>query len=306
MRCFRADLRPPGLGEATIKLNRQAFPMKLNLPVACITDEENFAERRLVFSSESSLTRAWALGIFYLQRPEGLDLAHARQFGVELTAADSKYRALPQYSALEGFISLNNNQQTKLALSRRRWAQHYPAKIANFGRRLDDIGIVILREVLRQARIPPAQWGSASGGYISGAGTAFLNFVYYDTKSCDLGLRPHTDYGFITILDASAPGLQIEVNGKFEDVPVNPGHLIINFGEALSFITEHTSHTVHAVRHQVLSQRSVDPIRHGIVYFANPDLDGLLRQFDAQGEIRGSSSVGDLFARLEKNLTETS
>jgi hypothetical protein len=40
------------------------------------------------------------------------------------------------------------------------------------------------------------------------------------------------------------------------------------------------------------------------VYFANPDLDGMLWQFDARGEIRGSSSVKDLFALLEKNLTE--
>jgi hypothetical protein len=61
---------------------------------------------------------------------------------------------------------------------------------------------------------------------------------------------------------------------------------------------------VGAVEHQVLSQKSADPVRHGIVYFANPDLDGMLWQFDATGEIRGSSSVEDLFALLEKNLTE--
>lgn len=59
-----------------------------------------------------------------------------------------------------------------------------------------------------------------------------------------------------------------------------------------------------AVVHRVLSQKSSDPVRHGIVYFANPDLDGMLWQFDAKGETQGSSSVQDLFALLEKNLTE--
>ena len=88
-------------------------------------------------------------------------------------------------------------------------------------------------------------------------------------------------------------------------MPVLPGHLIINFGEALNFITEHSDHAVSAVTHRVLSQQSTDSVRHGIVYFANPDLDGILWQFDATGEEQGSSSVEDLFAQLEERLTET-
>ena len=161
------------------------------------------------------------------------------------------------------------------------------------------------RQVLRQSGIPEALWDRASGGYASGGGDAFLNFVHYDTRTPDWGLRPHTDYGFVTILDASAPGLQIEMDGGFEDVPVLPGHLIINFGEALNFITAHSDRAVSAVTHRVVSQQSIDPVRHGIVYFANPDLDGMLWQFDASGEEQGSSSVDDLFARLESRLTET-
>ena len=128
--------------------------------------------------------------------------------------------------------------------------------------------------------------------------------MHYDTRTPDWGLRPHTDYGFVTILDASAPGLQIEIDGQFEDVPVMPGHLVINFGEALNFITAHSERTVGAIVHRVLSQRSNDAVRHSIVYFANPNLDGTLWQFNAYGEERGSSSVEDLFALLERNLTE--
>ena len=50
---------------------------------------------------------------------------------------------------------------------------------------------------------------------------------------------------------------------------------------------------------------AADPVRRGIVYFANPDLDGILWQFDADGEERGSCKVQDLFAQLESRLTET-
>ena len=273
---------------------------EVGLPVASISSEEHLA-----FASDSDLEVAWDLGLFYLKTPDELDLESARQFGKGLIATDSPYRQVPQFGELEGFIALENNQQTKLALRRERWDQHYPEHIAVFGRQLDNIGIAIIRAVLRQSGIPEALWDRASGGYASGGGDAFLNFVHYDTRTPDWGLRPHTDYGFVTILDASAPGLQIEMDGGFEDVPVLPGHLIINFGEALNFITAHSDRAVSAVTHRVVSQQSIDPVRHGIVYFANPDLDGMLWQFDASGEEQGSSSVDDLFAQLESRLTET-
>lgn len=279
--------------------SRHRVPLEAGLPIATISGEQ-----RLVFASASDFDHAWDVGIFYLRIPENLDLDDARQFGRELISLDSAYRQIVQYGKLEGFIALENNQQTKLALRRERWDQHYPADVAAFGRQLDTIGIAIIREVFNQSGIPETLWDRASGGYTSGGGDAFLNFVHYDTHNPDWGLRPHTDYGFITILDASAPGLQIEIDGQFQAVPILPGHLIINFGEALHFITAHSDRPVGAVVHRVLSQQSTDPIRHGIVYFANPDLDGILWQFDVRGEIKGSSSVEDLFALLEKNLIQ--
>ena len=274
------------------------------IPVATLSDDSASTEAYLSFVTPGDLDRAWELGLFYLKTPGNLNLEFARQFGKGLIATDSPYRQVPQFGELEGFIALENNQQTKLALRRERWDQHYPEHIAVFGRQLDSIGIAITRAVFRQSGIPEALWDRASGGYASGGGDAFLNFVHYDPRSPDWGLRPHTDYGFVTILDASAPGLQIKVDGQFEDVPVLQGHFIINFGEALNFITAHSDRAVSAVTHRVLSQQSTDPVRHGIVYFANPDLDGMLWQFDTVGKERGSSSVDDLFAQLEGRLTE--
>lgn len=279
--------------------NHQAETVDVVIPVARITHAG-----RLTFATPHALTQAWQLGAFYLAIPESLDLGSARQFGRELVAPNNPYRGIPQYGELEGFIALDNNQQTKLALRRHRWSQQYPQPIAHFGRQLDEIGVAIMREVLQQSGIPEALWDKASGGYASGHGTAFLNFVYYDTTMPDLGLRPHTDYGFVTILDATAPGLQIAVNGRFEDVPVRPDHFVINFGEALRFITAHADRSVTAVEHRVVSQKSTDPTRHGIVYFANPDLDGMLWQYNSQGDVLGSSSVEALFTSLEKDLTE--
>ena len=270
----------------------------MSLPTASIDHTQ-----RLIFRTSEDQDVAWKLGVFYLKAPDWLNLEVARRFGRDILEPESPCRNIPKYGELEGFISLENNQQTKLALRRHRWDEHYPTEIAQFGRQLDDIGRAVIREVFRQSGIPEERWADASGGYSSGQGTAFLNFVHYDTSQPDLGLRPHTDYGFVTILDATSPGLQSELEGQFRDVPVLDGHLVINFGEALNFITQHSNRSVAAIVHRVTSQAASNPVRHGIVYFANPDLDGSLKQFDVQGREVGSSSVGDLFTLLEQKLT---
>jgi len=274
------------------------------LPIASIADNEVAGERSLSFSSPEELDRAWKLGAFYLEIPDTFQAKRAFEFGSEVLAAESRYRAVPKFGELEGFIALDNNQQTKLALSRDRWNDYYPEDIVRLGRQLDELGIIITREVLRQSSIPPSRWACASGGYSSGGGSAFLNFVHYDTRKPDWGLRPHTDYGFVTILMTNAPGLQIEVDGQFCDVPHSPEHFVINFGEAFNYTTLYSERSVAAVVHRVLNQKSTDSVRQSIVYFANPDLDGNLIQVDAQGRERGQSSVRGLFASLERKLTE--
>ena len=270
----------------------------MNPPTASI-DEVH----RLTFDTSEDQDFAWKLGIFYLKAPDWLDLKVARRFGREILDLESTYRNIPQYGELEGFISLENNQQTKVALRRHHWDEHYPTEIAQFGRQLDYIGRAVIQEVFWQSGIPEELWTDASGGYSAGQGTAFLNFVHYDTSRPNLGLRPHTDYGFVTILDATSPGLQIELEGQFRDVSVRDGHLVVNFGEALNFVTQYSNRSVAAIIHRVTSQAASNSIRHSIVYFAGPELDGTLKQFNAAGQQVGSSSVANLFSRLESNLT---
>jgi hypothetical protein len=271
------------------------------IPVASIGLSDKL---RLEFSSEAERSRAWEIGVFYLEAPDWLQLDCGREFVSELVDKSSQYRKVPRYGELEGFIALENNQQTKLALRRRRWNTHYPAAIRNLGEQLDRIGIAIVRDVLLRSGIPSKRWGEASGGYSSGGGDAFLNLVYYDVEKPDLGLNPHTDYGLVTILSTSGPGLEIFHGGKFIPVPVMKNHLIVNFGEALSFVTQRTQSAVSAVLHRVVRQQRSDLIRHSIVYFANPDLDGNLYQIGPNGDTQSSVSVQELFSSLEGRLTE--
>ena len=88
--------------------SRQAVFRDEGLPIAAIA-----RDGRLTFLTTEDFDRAWELGIFCLKVPEHLDLDGARQFGSELLARNSPYRSIQQYGALEGFIALKNNQQTK-------------------------------------------------------------------------------------------------------------------------------------------------------------------------------------------------
>ena len=101
----------------------------VSLPIAQIADSN-----QLIFDSAENQHFAWELGVFYLKAPMSLNLARARQFGRDILDPQSPFRDIPQYGELEGFISLENNQQTKLALRRHHWDEHYPSEVANFGR----------------------------------------------------------------------------------------------------------------------------------------------------------------------------
>ena len=79
----------------------------VSLPIAQLSDSN-----QLAFECAEDQDRAWDLGVFYLKAPDSLDLADARQFGCEMLDPQSPLRDIPQYGELEGFISLENNQQT--------------------------------------------------------------------------------------------------------------------------------------------------------------------------------------------------
>nr|XP_009758089.1 PREDICTED: probable 2-oxoglutarate/Fe(II)-dependent dioxygenase [Nicotiana sylvestris] len=53
-----------------------------------------------------------------------------------------------------------------------------------------------------------------------------------------LGLRPHTDFGFLTIILQNHPGMQImDKNENWHSVPVVEGALIVNLGDQLEVLS---------------------------------------------------------------------
>ena len=115
--------------------------------------------------------------------------------------------------------------------------------------------------------------------YFENATTA-LRLIHYPSvellHSGDaLGIQPHTDYGFITILAQDTIfGLEIRLpDGGWMPVPYVPGALIINIGDALA---RWTNDVFNSTPHRVISPLSGIG-RYSVAMFFDPDIDARIR-----------------------------
>jgi len=88
----------------------------------------------------------------------------------------------------------------------------------------------------------------------------------------------HTDYGFLSFLDATASGLQVDCDGEWRDVPNIPGTVACNVGEMLQLFMEVDGVSAFkACRHRVVRRRDADAdaakSRFSIAFFLEPNYD---------------------------------
>ncbi len=90
----------------------------------------------------------------------------------------------------------------------------------------------------------------------------------------DARLSPHTDWGTLTLLFNETPGLEVRDPGNsWHDVPVIPGGIVVNIGDALSFWTgRKLKSTMHRISWEKVP---FDQDRYSIPYFAQPSFGRL-------------------------------
>ena len=78
-----------------------------------------------------------------------------------------------------------------------------------------------------------------------------------EKNDVEIGIMPHKDFGLVTILAITAPGLEVMIDGEY--VPIDPveGTVIVNFGNALEMMTQgrckSALHRVQALNYERLS-----------------------------------------------------
>ena len=105
--------------------------------------------------------------------------------------------------------------------------------------------------------------------------TLFRAFHYppHDPKfgSNVFGVGEHTDYGYLTILKTdNVGGLQVKMNGRWNDVKYVENGFVINLGDALE---HNTQGLLRATPHRVIQRKNTTRSRYSWPFFFDPNFD---------------------------------
>ena len=126
-----------------------------------------------------------------------------------------------------------------------------------------------------------------------------LHYKKDDDITTDLGIRSHTDWGYLTILWTDNDGLQIKNNdGVWIDVPVLPNHFIINIGDMLEILS---SGKLKSTIHRVIVKKE----KYSMAYFYEPSLDTIIKPCTPTNKYNEISFKDYLDKKLNESYNET-
>lgn len=246
----------------------------------------------VVFESDRDFQEAIHVGFFRIKAPDDLDLEVGRVFARTFTSIP-RYREFGSLDVVNGYLKSEIAQTVRFTLERDNWSKchvnqkesigesNYPEAIQKLGHRMNEIGVMILQSILRKHQLPEDLWFDATGGSSHSEGSHFLLFNCYDPKLGDRaeGVGAHKDWGHVTVLDATGPGLEAEIDGVWRALYMEDGYLTINFGYPLEKLLP----GVKASTHRVSIQK--EKMRTSTVVFIDPRV----------GPFRNSEKVGHVY-----------
>ncbi|MFJ8957647.1 2OG-Fe(II) oxygenase family protein [Streptomyces sp. NPDC102381] len=220
------------------------------------------SDGELLFLEPAARDRAFRDGVFYLEIPASIDVLAGDVFASQFYRGPSvtpygRFRSIDSYRFGDPLLGFHQrvNQIEQFLLERRFWETSYPPEITALGEALTQLSHRILHSVLQHVGIPERDWQRATGGCSQSAGSYHLTFNHYRPAHEDIGLSSHKDDGFLTILRATAPGLEVARGDHWEAVPAVPDCFVINFGLAMEILTASSGNPVAAIMHRVARQQ---------------------------------------------------
>lgn len=203
-------------------------------------------------SSDGKIKRALKDGFFYLEMsekcreliPHGIDFANRFY-------SDEKIKTL-KFSELSCYHSRDNStvQVESFYLEHAFWVQVFSVELLQLSDLMNTLAQNILEKALVIANVPHEIWNEGTGQLTNGGGLRHMAFNHYRPQKQGLGINPHVDFGHVTVLFINKPGLQVEIDGKWVDVPPKKDHFVINFGKTLEMFCNDSSVLLGA-KHQV-------------------------------------------------------
>ncbi|MBX7066900.1 MAG: hypothetical protein K1X28_06695 [Parachlamydiales bacterium] len=231
----------------------------------------------VAFESDDDFREAMKAGFFRIKAPEELDLESGRTFAKTFTS-NPRYNQFGVLDVVNGYLHSEVAQTVRFTLERDHWNKcyvnlreaegppNYSPELQKLGSQMNEIGIQVIRSILKWHELPENLWFDATAGASHDKGSLFLLFNCYDPK---LGTKPfgvgaHKDWGLVSILDVTDPGLEAKIDGEWRSLYIEDGYLIVNFG----YVMEKLLPGVSACEHRVTTQK--EKMRTSTVVFIDP------------------------------------
>ena len=152
-------------------------------------------------------------------------------------------------------------------------------EIESFKAQCNDLTLRILPCFAVHMGLPASFFAASHNQALPGNALKFMKYPKMPAKPAgsdgvDARLSPHTDWGTLTLLFNETPGLEVRDPGNsWHDVPVIPGGIVVNIGDALSFWTgRKLKSTMHRISWEKVP---FDQDRYSIPCFAQPSFGRL-------------------------------
>jgi isopenicillin N synthase-like dioxygenase len=166
------------------------------------------------------------------------------------------------------------------------------------------------KETVAEKLIPAFSEVIGSGDMLDDVAFSFRMLDYYpspdENKATAPRLAEHRDFGFITMIQSTHPGLQVRIGNKWQDLPPIPNGTAIMMGGWCAKLR--TNGRIPATLHRVTKHHDTEASRIAAVLFANPKrvdtaLEPVVRSGEAQKYISGVKA-SDLQQRLVESKSE--
>lgn len=144
----------------------------------------SIANGEVLFDSDDDFLEATKVGFFRIKAPSDLNLEAGRIFAKTFTS-NSRYNQFGVLDVVNGYLLSGIAQTVRFALERAHWNKCYvnlqevegspifSPEIQELGYKINEIGILVLRSILKQYELPKNLWFEATAGASHGEGSLF-------------------------------------------------------------------------------------------------------------------------------------
>jgi len=247
-------------------------------------------------------------GFFYVEIPVELkaNIEKTKEFGNGLRANEF-IKQLKLHDRLD-YQERQGTQDAAFGAMNKHWETVFPDPVKDLAIAMNATALDILKAALKHLSVPENLWSQATGELTDDKGANVFSFNNYKPGEQKIGLTPHKDLGWITLLFIDKMGLETSLDGKkWIPIPPKEGYFVVNFGQAFEILINSTD-KLRASLHRV-RRLEEERVTFGIFNFQKEGAE--IFQMKESGNLEHFATYGEYlnlcyaeFARAQKEIKE--